>query len=137
MYLTTFDPFTRAFERRVFGAGSPAIALDGIRRENDVLLRFDVPGVDPETIEVNVSDGWLTVSAKREETAADGERFFIRERPAGSFTRRVRLSGRLDSAGIEANYRNGVLEVRVPVAEEAKPRKIAIQTADATGELTA
>jgi HSP20 family protein len=137
MYLTTFDPFTRAFERRAFGAGSPAIALDGIRRENDVLLRFDVPGVDPETIEVNVSDGWLTVSAKREETAADGERFFIRERPAGSFTRRVRLSGRLDSAGIEANYRNGVLEVRVPVAEEAKPRKIAIQTADATGELTA
>ena len=136
MYLTTFDPFTRAFERRVFGVGSPAMPLDGIRREDDVLLRFDVPGVDPETIEVNVSHGWLTVSAKREETAAEGERFFVRERPNGSYTRRVRLSERLDSAGIEANYRNGVLEVRIPVADEAKPRKIEIQTADNAGELT-
>src|ERR671935_1175255 len=128
MYLTTFDPFARAVERRVFGVGSPAMALDGVRRENDVLLRFDVPGVDPETIEVNVSSGWLTVSAKREETATEGERFFIRERPNGSFTRRIRLSERLDPAGIEANYRNGVLEVRVPVAEQAKPRKVAIKT---------
>jgi HSP20 family protein len=126
MYLTTFDPFR----------GTAAMPLDGIRRENDVLLRFDVPGIDPESIEVTVDHGVLNVSAKREETGSEGQRFFVRERPTGSFTRRVRLSDRLDASAVEANYRNGVLEVRVPVAEEAKPRKVEIQTAKA-GELAA
>jgi HSP20 family protein len=110
--------------------------LDGIRRENDVLLRFDVPGIDPESIEVTVDHGVLTVGAKREEETDEGQRFFVRERPTGSFTRRVRLSDRLDASAVEANYRNGVLEVRVPLAEEAKPRKVEIQTAKA-GELAA
>lgn len=123
MYLTTFDQFS----------GGAALPVDGIRRENDVLLRFDVPGIDPESIELTVDRGWLTVSGKREAETSDGERFFVRERPTGSFTRRVRLSDRLDVSAIEASHRNGVLEVRVPVAEEAKPRKVEIQTANAGG----
>jgi HSP20 family protein len=122
MYLTTFDQFR----------SGAALPVDGIRRENDVLLRFDVPGIDPESIEVTVARGWLTVSGKREAETTDGERFFVRERPTGSFTRRVRLSDRLDASAIEASHRNGVLEVRVPVAEEAKPRKVEIQTANAS-----
>jgi HSP20 family protein len=129
MYLTTFDPFRG-------GVGTSGIRFDGIRRENDVLLRFDVPGIDPESIEVTVDHGVLSVSAKREEETSEGQRFFVRERATGSFTRRVRLSDRLDASGVEANYRNGVLEVRVPLAEEAKPRKVEIQTAQA-GELAA
>ena len=136
MYLTTYDPFRTGIERRVLGAGNAAMPLDGIRRENDVLLRFDVPGIDPESIEVTVDRGFLAVSAKREAETTDGERFFVRERPTGSFTRRVRLSDRLDASAVEASYRNGVLEVRVPVAEAAKPRKVEIQTA-AAGELAA
>jgi HSP20 family protein len=136
MYLTTFDPYRGGLQRRIFNVGTTGIALDGIRRENDVLLRFDVPGIDPESIEVTVDHGVLTVGAKREEETDEGQRFFVRERPTGSFTRRVRLSDRLDASAVEANYRNGVLEVRVPLAEEAKPRKVEIQTAKA-GELAA
>lgn len=127
MYLTTFDPFTRDFQRRISGRVMP---LDGVRRENDVLLRFDVPGIDPATIEVTVDRGILTVSAKREEEHAEGERFFVRERPTGTFTRRVRLSDRLNADGVEAAYSNGVLEVTVPVTEQAKPRKVEIHQAD-------
>jgi HSP20 family protein len=122
MYLTTFDPFR----------SDAALPVDGIRRENDVLLRFDVPGIDPESIELTVDRGWLTVSGKREAQPSEGERFFVRERPTGSFTRRVRLSDRLDTSAIEASHRNGVLEVRIPVTEASKPRKVEIQTATAS-----
>jgi HSP20 family protein len=127
MYLTTFDPFTRDFQRRIAGRVMP---MDGVRRENDVLLRFDVPGIDPATIEVTVDRGILTVSAKREEEHAEGERFFVRERPTGTFTRRVRLSDKLNADGVEAAYSNGVLEVTVPVTEQAKPRKVEIRQAE-------
>jgi len=124
MYLTTFDPFS-------WNASGRVMPLDGLRRENDVLLRFDVPGIDPKTIEVTVERGVLTVSAKREEERADGERFFVRERPVGTFTRRVRLSERLNADAVEAAYSNGVLEVRIPVSEQAKPRKVEIRQAEA------
>ena len=123
MYLTTFDPFS-------WNASGRVMPLDALRRENDVLLRFDVPGIDPKTIEVTVERGVLTVSAKREEERADGERFFVRERLVGTFTRRVRLSERLNADAVEAAYSNGVLEVRIPVTEQAKPRKVEIRQAE-------
>lgn len=129
MYLTTFDPFTADFRaaRRVFAGGMP---MDGVRRENEVVLRFDVPGIDPASIEVTVDRGVLSVSAKREQASTEGERFFARERVSGSFTRRVRLSDTLNTDGIEAAYSNGVLEVLIPVAEQAKPRKVEIRQGD-------
>lgn len=129
MYLTTFDPFTDfRTARRTFAGAMP---MDGVRRENEVVLRFDVPGIDPASIEVTVDRGVLSVSAKREQASADGERFFVRERQSGSFTRRVRLSDTLNADGIEAAYSNGVLEVRIPVAEQAKPRKVEIRQGEA------
>ena len=124
MYLTTFDPFAD-FRRQLTRPGS-AMPVDGVRRENDVVLRFDVPGVDPDTIEITVDRGVLTVSAKRQEEHAETDRFFVRERPMGAVTRRVHLSDTLNSDGVAASYNNGVLEVTVPLAERAKPRKIEI-----------
>jgi HSP20 family protein len=107
--------------------------VDGVRRENDVLLRFDVPGIDPDSIEITVDRAVLSVSAKRQEDHADTDRFFVRERPMGTVTRRVQLSDALNADGVEASYRNGVLEVTVPVAERAKPRKVEVrQTEDNT-----
>jgi HSP20 family protein len=126
MYLTTFDPFASDFRRRLTRAGSSAMPVDGIRRENDVLLRFDVPGIDPATIEITVDRGVLSVSAQRQEEHADTDKFFVRERAMGTVTRRVYLSDTLNSDGVEASYTNGVLEVTVPVAERAKPRKIEV-----------
>jgi HSP20 family protein len=127
--LATFDPFAQ----RAFGdhADFRRLArMDAVRRENEVELRFDLPGIDRESIDVTVDRGVLTVSATRNEEHTEGEKPFIRERVMGSYTRRVRLSDTVDAEKIEANYTDGVLTVHVPVSEQAKPRKIEV-SADA------
>lgn len=133
MYLTTLDPISRDFDRivrRAFGSNgfgyAQALPMDTIRRDNEVVLRFDVPGVDQDKIDVTVDKGVLTVSATREEATTEGENPVVRERLFGSFTRRVRLSDNLNTDAIEASHHDGVLEIRIPVREEAKPRKITI-----------
>jgi HSP20 family protein len=148
MYYTRFDPFTRDFQRQfdrlarhAFGQAS-ALPLDVVRHENDVTLRLDVPGIDPANIEVTVDRGFLTVSGKREEERTENDKFFVRERTMGTFTRRLRLSENLNADAVEASYDNGVLEVRIPVLEQAKPRKIEvrkveIQQADDSKEIAA
>ncbi|MEV4113728.1 Hsp20/alpha crystallin family protein [Nonomuraea sp. NPDC049695] len=134
MLLTSIDPFFQEFERQfdrlarqTFGTEGTVMPMDGLRRDDDVLLRFDLPGIDPDSIEVTVDRGVLSVTARREEELAENERLFVRERPMGSFTRRVYLSEHLDSEKIDAGYANGVLTVRIPVLERAKPRKVEIQ----------
>jgi HSP20 family protein len=135
MYLTALDPFTRDFDRivrRAFGTGfgpaSTALPMDSVRRDGELVLRFDVPGVDPEKIDVTVDRGVLTVSATREETRTEGESPVVRERLFGSFRRSIRLAENLDADAIEASNNDGVLEIRIPVREEAKPRKIEVGT---------
>jgi HSP20 family protein len=134
MYLTTVDPFTRDFDRiirRAFGstmttALTQVLPMDTVRRDGEVVLRFDVPGVEAEKIDVTVDHGTLTVSATREETKTEGEERIVRERHVGTSSRSVRLSDRLDADAIEASHADGVLELRIPVREAAKPRKIEI-----------
>ena len=135
MYFTTFDPFARAAQRL-------AMPLDVVRHETDVTLRLDVPGIDPEQLEVTVDRGILTISGKRQEERTENDKFFVRERSMGTFTRRLRLQEALNADAVEASYANGVLEVRIPVTEQAKPRKIEVRKveitqADGQGELAA
>jgi HSP20 family protein len=141
MYFTTFDPFARdasrqfdRLTRRAFGPWT-AMPLDAVRRDGEVTLRFDVPGIDPESIEVTVDRGVLSVSVKRQEERTENDKFVVRERTMGTFTRRVSLSDNLNAEAVEASYGNGVLEVRIPVLEQAKPRKIEIRQADGQKEL--
>ena len=140
MYLTTYDPFAR-MTRRAFGPAAinraSVMPLDGVRREGDVLLRFDVPGIDPESIEVTVDRGVLSVSVKRTEERAENDKFFVRERTMGTFTRRLYLSKNLNADAVEAAYNNGVLEVRIPVLEHAQPRKVEVRQGDEQSELAA
>lgn len=144
MYLTTLDPITRDFDRivrRAFGGNgfsyAQAMPMDTIRRDGEVVLRFDVPGVPADKIDVTVDKGVLTVSATREESVAEGDNPVARERLYGSFTRSVRLSDNLDAEAIEASHHDGTLEVRIPVREQAKPRKVAVSVAEAPRELPA
>lgn len=126
---TLFEDFERQFDRlrATTGlAGAAGVPMDGVRRADDVLLRFDVPGIDPDSIDVSVDRGVLTVSATRSEEFGEDERVFVRERPMGTFTRRVYLSEHLDAEHVEAAYDNGVLAVRIPVLDRAKPRKVEI-----------
>jgi HSP20 family protein len=152
MYLTTLDPISRDFDRivrrafggpafagRAFGSAgyAPALPMDTIKRDGELVLRFDVPGVDAKKIDVTVDKGVLSVSAAREEERTEGENPVVRERLFGSFTRRVRLSDNLNADAIEASHADGVLELRIPVREEAKPRKIEISAAAGSKELPA
>jgi HSP20 family protein len=133
--LATFDPFAYdRLSRRAFGLNgndNRLARMDAIRREDEVELRFDLPGFDRDSIDVTVDHGVLTVSANRSEEHTEGEKPFIRERVMGSYTRRVRLSDAVDADKIEAGYSDGVLTVHVPVAEQAKPRKIEVDDAKA------
>lgn len=135
MLLSTFDPFAE-FNRalRPADGGHAAMRMDAIRREQEVELRFDLPGIDTESIDVTVDRGVLTVSAKRAEEYAENEKPFVRERVMGSFTRRVRLSESVDAEKISAAYDGGVLRVTVPLQERALPRKVEVSTATAAVE---
>ncbi|MEU7857659.1 Hsp20/alpha crystallin family protein [Nonomuraea sp. NPDC049141] len=136
MLLTSIDPFFQEFERQFNRLARQAadqgaiMPMDGLRRDDDVVLRFDLPGIDPDSIEVTVDRGVLSVSARREEEIGEDERLFVRERPMGTFTRRVYLSEHLDSEKIDAGYANGVLTLRIPVLDRAKPRKVEIHRSD-------
>ncbi len=142
MYLTTFDPFGRdlyrQFDRlaRRTAFGPAAMPLDVVRHDGDVTLRFDVPGSDPDSIEVTVDRGVLTVSVKRQEERTENDKFFVRERSMGTFTRRLRLSENLNADAVEATYTNGVLEVRIPVLEQAKPRKVEVRQGESAEQVT-
>lgn len=141
MYLTAFDPFTWDFQRQfdrltrqAFGRAY-TMPMDAARHEDGVVFTFDVPGIDPDSIEVTVDRGVLSVTVTREESAEEDGRFFVRERTTGSFTRRVSLPDNVDADAIDASYHDGVLEVRIPVLEHAKPRKIEIHQAGGHKEL--
>jgi HSP20 family protein len=133
MLLTSFDPFAefnQLFRRQLsqpFTAGS-VMGMDAIRGEAGIELRFDLPGVDQESIEVTVDAGVLTVTARRSEEYGEAQRPFIRERAMGTFTRRVSLSDRVDADKIGASYDRGVLTVQVPLLEKALPRKVEISS---------
>ncbi|PZG07202.1 heat-shock protein Hsp20 [Nonomuraea aridisoli] len=119
----------RRFDRlagRIRDSASVTMPMDAVRRPGEILLRFDAPGADPGSIEVTVDRGVLSVSARREETYGKDDGVFVRERATGTFTRRIYLSEHLDADHVEAAYDNGVLAVRVPVRERARPRKVEI-----------
>ena len=129
MLLTSFDPFGEFHRALRTADGGPAgVRMDGIRRQDEIELRFDLPGIDTESIDLTVDRGVLTVSARRSEEYAEGEKLFIRERVMGSFTRKIRLSDVVDADRISAAYDGGVLTVSVPLTERAQPRKVEIST---------
>jgi HSP20 family protein len=137
MLLRTADPF-RDFDRlaqQLLGAtgttNRPAVMPMDAWREGDVfVLEFDLPGVAKESIDLDVERNVLTVKAERVAGNGDWE-MLASERPRGLFSRQLVLGDNLDLERIEAAYHDGVLRLRVPVAEQAKPRKIEIQVGSA------
>jgi HSP20 family protein len=136
MLIASFDPFVEfdRLARRTFGTANwaarvrSAMPMDVIRGKDEVLLRFDLPGVDAESIDVTVDHGVLTVSAKRTEVAGEDEKLITRERVTGSFSRRLSLGDKVDFDKIEADFADGVLTVRLPLLATAQPRKVEINT---------
>lgn len=129
------DTMMRRFDR-LFGerpqyesAASVGIPLDVTRHDDHLVLEFDLPGIDPDDIEVTVDGRELTVTAERNLVVPEGATRVRSERPSGSFERRVQLGDSLDLDGLTADHHHGVLEIVIPVAAAAKPRKVAIGSA--------
>ncbi len=131
MLIRTADPF-RDLDRlaqQVLGTTNrPAVmAMDAWREGDEFVIEFDLPGVAAESIDLDVERNVLTVRAERVSRNGDWE-MLASERPRGMFSRQLVLGDNLDLAKIQAGYEGGVLRLRVPVAEQAKPRKIQINT---------
>lgn len=100
--------------------------------DNDLVVVTDLPGVDPKTVDVRVENNVLTIRGERHfEQKVEKENFFRAERPYGTFARSFTLSSAVDTDKIRANYRNGVLSISLPKAEQAKPKRIQIAAASA------
>jgi HSP20 family protein len=105
----------------------PAVMpMDAYRAGEQFVVHFDLPGVDPSSIDLDVERNVLTVKAERTPTYGEDVELQIAERPRGVFTRQLFLGDTLDADRIEAHYDAGVLTLRLPIAEKAKPRKIEI-----------
>lgn len=127
------DPF-REFDRltqQVFGtAARPAVMpMDAWREGDEFIVEFDLPGVDTESISLDVERNVLTVRADRAPRESTSE-LIAAERPRGVFSRQLILGDNLDLDRIEADYTAGILRLRIPVAEAAKPRKIQVTSGD-------
>ncbi|MFG1848181.1 MULTISPECIES: Hsp20/alpha crystallin family protein [Micromonospora] len=126
------DPF-REIDRlaeQLLGTNSrPAVMhMDAYRDGDYFYAAFDLPGVDPDSIDCTVERNVLTVRAQRRRPTGDNVELVAAERPMGTFSRQLFLSDTLDTDRLEAGYDNGVLTLRIPVAERAKPRRVAIAT---------
>jgi HSP20 family protein len=134
------DPF-REFDRlaqQFFGNQTPGtwsrpspMPMDAYRQGDEYVVSFDLPGVSPDAIELDVERNVLTVKAERRPLElGDDVEVQVAERPLGAFSRQLFLGDTLDADNIEAHYEAGVLTLKIPVAEQAKPRKISISASE-------
>ena len=138
------DPF-RELDRlaqQLTGGANPgtwsrptAMAMDAYRAGDEFVVMFDLPGVTSDAIDVDVERNVLTVRAERRPTVhEEGVEMQVAERPLGVFSRQLFLGESLDTDHIKADYEAGVLSLRIPVAEKAKPRRIEVSTSSADTE---
>ena len=135
------DPF-RELDRltqQVFGTqGRPAaMPMDAWREGDEFVVELDLPGVDPSTIDLDVERNVLTVGAERKSRVEDRQDVVAAERRAGTFSRQLILGDTLDTEAVTANYDAGVLTLRIPIREQAKPRKIEINSSDTKQQIDA
>jgi HSP20 family protein len=136
------DPF-RELDRlthALFGTNGtrshPAIMpMDAYRQDGQFVVHFDLPGVDPSTIDINVERNVLTVKAERKPAYGEDIELQANERSRGTFSRQLFLGDTLDTDRVEASYDAGVLTLHIPVAEKAKSRKIEITAPGTTKEI--
>lgn len=131
MRTDTFRDLDRLAQHLAGSLGTNArpasMPLDAWRSGDEFFVELDLPGVDPKTIDIDVERNVLTVRAERPLRANDAE-LLTAERPRGVFTRQLFLGDALDTDNVSASYDVGVLTLKIPVAEKAKPRKVSIQT---------
>jgi HSP20 family protein len=135
MSVMRFDPF-RDLDRltqQMFGGSregaSRSFLMDAYRRGDRFFVHVDLPGVDADSIDLNVEQNVLTIQAERRYEQGDDDQILVLERPQGTFSRQLFLSDALDADQIAASYEQGVLTLEIPVSEQAKPRRIQVSSA--------
>ncbi|PRY47898.1 HSP20 family protein [Geodermatophilus tzadiensis] len=145
MVLTAYDPFAttsaalRALDQLAGRTGTAralsGMPMDAYRVGDKFVAHFDLPGVDPGSIDLSVEGTTLTVSAERSVPQLENAEWAVAERPYGAYTRQLVLGRSLDTDRLEASYHDGVLTVSIPVAEKARARKITVTRADVPAQV--
>jgi HSP20 family protein len=133
MSVMRFDPF-RELDRltqQMFGeggrrSGPQSFPMDAYRRGDRFYVHLDLPGVDSDSIDLTCERNVLTIRAERSFQGDQDDEIIVSERPQGSFSRQFFVSEALDTDSIEASYDQGVLTLEIPVAQQAKPRRIEV-----------
>ncbi len=130
MTIMRFDPF-RDLDRLTqewFGASRAlrAIPMEAYRRGDSFYVHFDLPGIDPSDVEVTAERNVVTVRASRETPRQEDDEVLVDERPHGTFSRQIILGENLDTERMQASYDQGVLTLMIPVAEQARPRRVEV-----------
>jgi HSP20 family protein len=127
--LVRFDPL-RELDRMAAELSRPArpwqMPMDAYRRGDEFVVDLDVPGVDPNTIDLTVEQNTLTITGERAWPGAESDEVIVVERPQGMFSRQLLLGDNLDADRIAARANHGVLTITIPVAEQSKARKVEI-----------
>ena len=138
---TRYDPFgemDRLFNNVMRSVpGTPGMPMDLYRQGNTYVAKFDLPGVEASSIDIDIDEGRLTVRAERKALKDENIQWQTHERPAGTSARQLTLGNGIDSDNISADYSDGVLTLTIPVAEAAQPRKITVQTSGTHSQIEA
>jgi HSP20 family protein len=127
--LMRFDPFReldRLTEQMGGSQSRRSFPMDAYRRGDQFIVHFDLPGVDPDSVELTVERNVVTVKAERRFEFQEDDEVLVAERPQGSYSRQLLLGDTLDADSVSADYENGVLTLTIPVAEAAKPRRVQV-----------
>ena len=126
-----YDPFReleQLTQQLVSGGRAPrSFPMDAYRRGDDFFVHLDLPGVNPDSIDVTVEGQGLTITAERRFEQHEDDEILVSERPQGRFSRELRLGTSVDSEKIAAGYQDGVLTLTLPVAAQAKPRRVEVR----------
>ena len=132
--LRDFESVFSRLSNRAF-SGAEYTPIDAYRRGSDVWVHVDLPGVAADTIDVTVERNVLTIAAERSWQRQDGDQVYLAERRRGKVRRQIHLGDGLDGNNLEADLHDGVLTLRIPVAEQAKPRKVQINRGESQGAI--
>jgi len=141
MLLERMDPFLNEFDRltqRTFGgAHGVGLPMDVIRRDDELLVTVDLPGVPSDGITIDLENHVLTISAERHAKYGEADSVLLQERFDGALSRRLRVPDWVDSEHVTASHVDGVLTIRLPLSDRAKPRRIAVAATGGPEEITA
>ena len=121
--LRQWDRFSGLFDQN----GALAATMDAYRLGDVITVEFDLPGVDPDSIDLQIERGELRLNAQRRRNAPEGAQFLVRERSESTVPRRLMLGDALDVEHVDAEYHDGILTLRIPLSDSAKPRRVDVR----------